>query len=907
MSSFIPIRVSARQEEKKLLPGASLTSMLFTLAFCLCLTAFFFQYTVRQDEERVESYVEGAVQSIAAATMQATFVNPVFDALMVTFARVQQDVANGVPMSQQQFQTYLWAQPVPGLETTSLQLLPRIAGTGPDARDNATRMLGDNERAQLPILEPNGNGARLATIRNEYFPVLREASYGITVDIPGMDRSTAPAHQLAMLQARDTGMLGLYSSFPATNLPGEEQVSHYYMPLYEGGLTPSTVAERREKLIGFVAAYTRYPASVMFDLLPQAYHGIEATFVQSPPGGESLMSLHGNIENYLQSSAVKLASYRMQGIDFTLAAKGSASLQRAMQTTTRWWVVGLGLLLTLWMQSMLFWSHLQSKKIVALVNERTRDLAERTTALTEANHALRQSEMRYRVLADNVSDVIYTCDFNGICTYISPSVQDQNGYSVDEYIGYPIYRFLEPASAELARSTLEKASKVLLDPEVQGYVHEIHEYETLCKYGGSKAIESTMDVLFGDNDRPIGFLGVVRDITERKKAEKEKENLQLAYRQAQKMEAVGTLAGGIAHDFNNLLTGILGHSELLKSEYGGNSEAHRSVELIEMAATRAKDLTSQLLGFARKGKFMLVPVEINPILCDLVDLIERTVDKNIVIHRVSCADNPTVLGDPGQISQIFLNLAVNARDAMPKGGRLTFKTEIQTLDNLTATTTLGLAAGQYCVISVSDTGIGIAKDKIERIFEPFFTDKEEGKGTGLGLAMVYGVVKNHKGAVNVYSEVGAGSNFKVYLPLHDNRTGEKRKSLARTVVKGTGNILLVDDQPVVRQVGEKMLSQLGYKVMLADNGETGLAYYREHWRTIDIVMIDLIMPRMGGLECLEEMKKLNPALKSILSTGFSREDIAGKINESHILGFIQKPYRVQELSEVIAGVKRRDQ
>ncbi len=895
----------ARQQHRQLLPGASLTSLAVTLALGLGITASAFQYAVHEDELRLDSHVENSVQAMAAASAVATYTQPLFDALTSAFTRIQQDVAKGVVMTDQQFRQYLWDKPVAGLETTSLALLPLVPAGQLKSRDLAKEILGNTERATLPVVEQGNKGLKAADARDAYFPVLREAGYGPTQETAGLDRSNLPDFQLAMLQARDSGMLTSRNYFPDHKADSEFFITVYYYPLYRGGIVPATVEARREQLIGYASAYTRYPAAALFDLLPQSYHGIEAVFLPAPPAGKVLESLSNEMAAFLHAPGVKKASYQALGQNFDIVAKASPSLVTSMQTSTRWWVLGIGVMLSLWMLSMLLWVRLQSNKIVALVNERTRDLADRSNALIDVNAALQESEIRYRMLANNISDVIYTSDLNGMCTYISPSVTQQCGYPVEELLGHPIYAHLEPRSAMMARAVMQKAVREIQSSEKKSDIHEFQEYEIRCKDGSTKTVESTMDVLFDEGGNPMGFLGVMRDISERKRAEKEKEQLQNAYRQAQKMEAVGTLAGGIAHDFNNLLTGVLGHADMLKAEYAGNPDAHRSVELIEMAAIRAKDLTSQLLGFARKGKFMLVPVEINTVLADLVGLMESTVDKNIVITRISCAGSPTVLGDPGQISQIFLNLAVNARDAMPKGGNLTFKTEVITLDELTSVASLGISAGEYCVISVSDTGIGIAEENIDRIFEPFFTDKEEGKGTGLGLAMVYGVVQNHKGAVHVYSEVGKGSLFKIYLPLHANPLQEQRKPLARQLVHGSGTLLLVDDQQLVRQVGEKMLTQLGYTVRLADNGVSGLEYYRQHWQEIDIVMVDMIMPKMGGLECLEAMKKINPALKAILSTGFSREDITGEINQSHILGFIQKPYRMQELSEVIAGVKQR--
>ncbi|HTR00927.1 MAG TPA: ATP-binding protein, partial [Candidatus Acidoferrum sp.] len=872
--------------DTRTLPGASLTALLLTLSLGLGATAFVFHYVVGQDEQQLQTYVGNAAAAIATSTSQTTYTQPVFDEINNVFAGIQQDVTNDVPITPQRLRNYLWKKPIQGLETTSLELLPRVTANELKSRETAKALTGHAEESTAPVIEDTGNGTAPASPRDDYFPILLEAGYGANLEPVGLDRSNLPDYQLAMMQARDSGMMTMRTRFPASEAASENFVAVYYYPIYRGGV-PATVQERRERLLGFVSAVTRYPGSAFYSFLPQSYHGIVATFVPAlaparvPAGDES------GIAGFLQRPDVKQGNYQTQGVNFTVVATASDALRQLLNGTTRWWILGLGGLVNLWMLSLLLWSRRQANRIVALVNERTHDLAERTKALTAANSALRQSELRYRTLADNISDVIFTCDKQGRFTYVSPSILELSGYAADDLVNSLFYSHLDLPSAQVAQQSFGQAVKTLEEHGGAETFHEVHEYQMLRKDGVCKPVESTLDALLGDDGRIIGFVGVMRDISERKRAEKEKDTLQQAYQQSQKMEAVGTLAGGIAHDFNNLLTGMLGHADMLKSESTQTPEALHSIAMIETAALRAKDLTSQLLGFARKGKFMQVPVEINTVLSELVGLLERTLDKNIQLTRITSAGNPTVLGDPSQINQVFLNLAVNARDAMPKGGSLGFKTEIVTLDELTAQASFGLVAGDYCMVSVSDTGIGIAPDKLERIFEPFFTDKEEGKGTGLGLAMVYGVVKNHKGAVKVYSEPGKGSIFRILLPLHANKLAEQRRPLARSLVQGSGTVLLIDDQHLVRQVGDKMLRQLGYEVVLRENGIDGLDYYRDHWRDIDVVMIDMMMPQMGGLECLDEMKKINPRLKAILSTGFSREDIAEKIQQSHILGFIQ--------------------
>lgn len=880
--------------------AASLMLVWLTLGLCLILTAAGYRYSVAVDERDAAKHLETSVTEIEAASGQATYMLPLLEELQKVFAAVQKDIDDGVPVDTTRLNGHLWAKPPLGLETTSLQLLPRVSAAEVQTRTLARALTGSvAQEALLPIvqLDDDGKTADLAS-QEEYFPVLVQTGPAIASQTSGLDRTLQPLHRLAMAMARDAGQLASVSSFPMNNSDNAFFATVYYFPLYRGGAMPATVEARRQQLVGFVSAYTRTPAKGAFEMLPQAYHGIEAAFTVELPKDPAYFDR--KLAAFLSSDEVKRVDYSTQGLKFSIAAVASPALRQSLATSTRWWVLGLGLLATGWMQSMLLWARHQSRKIVNLVEERTRDLAARTADLTSANRALLQSERRYRVLADNISDVIYTCNTQGVCTYVSPSVYAKTGYAPEEIVGKPIFDLFEKEAAERARGALGAA----LGDSAESDCHSAHEFNMRCKNGSIITMEASIGRLQGETGKIIGTLGVMRDISERKRAEQEKILLEQAYQQAQKMEAVGTLAGGVAHDFNNLLTGVLGHADMLKQEFQGSPDSLRSVELIEMAATRAKELTGQLLGFARKGKFMQVPVDINKILADLLGLLERTVDKNITITHVRGARNPLVLGDPGQISQIFLNLAVNARDAMPKGGTLTFKTEILSLDELSSYASFGLEPGDYCAVTVSDTGIGIAEDKLERIFEPFFTDKEEGKGTGLGLAMVYGVVKNHKGGVRVYSEVGKGTVFSIFLPLHEGVSQAAPEPKVRALVAGSGKVLLVDDQPLVRQVGERMLQKLGYEVVTRNDGVEGLEYYRDHWSSIDIVLMDMVMPRMGGIECLDEMKRINPGLKAVLCTGFSREDIAGKIQESHILGFIQKPYRMLELSEVVAGVNR---
>ncbi|MBI5117501.1 response regulator [Candidatus Poribacteria bacterium] len=378
-----------------------------------------------------------------------------------------------------------------------------------------------------------------------------------------------------------------------------------------------------------------------------------------------------------------------------------------------------------------------------------------------------------------------------------------------------------------------------------------------------------------------------RDIAERKM-------LQQQLVQAQKMESIGTLAGGVAHDFNNLLGAILGYSSLMRTKISESHPFYNYISTIERSATRAADLTGQLLAFARGGKYEMKPININDIVIETLGIMTRTFDKSIEIEQRLGPLIPTVEGDTTQIAQVILNLCVNARDAMPDGGKLLVETELVRLTDEYTKAHLEAKPGPYVALSVSDTGVGMDKATMQRIFEPFFTTKEEGKGTGLGLSMVYGVVKNHGGIVHVYSEPGEGAAFRIYLPA--NGKPETGKSLKRRApLEGNELILVIDDEEPLRSLARDVLESHGYRVIVAENGAEGADLYGKRMGEIDLVIVDMIMPKMGGRETFFKVRGLNPNAKVLLSTGYSQNGKAREILDSGAMGFVQKPYQVDTL------------
>ncbi|MGZ3593414.1 MAG: ATP-binding response regulator [Syntrophales bacterium] len=385
---------------------------------------------------------------------------------------------------------------------------------------------------------------------------------------------------------------------------------------------------------------------------------------------------------------------------------------------------------------------------------------------------------------------------------------------------------------------------------------------------------------------------ILKDISERKR-------LEARLRQAHKIEAIGTLAGGIAHDFNNLLMGIQGYASLILFDMNTNHPHYEKLKKIEDHVRSGAELTKQLLGFARGGRYEVAVADLNEIVDKTATMFGRT-KKEITIHRRFEENLWTAEVDRGQIEQVFLNLYVNAWQAMPGGGDLYLETANVTI-NKGYMKPFFVKPGRYVKISVTDTGIGMDEKTRERIFEPFFTTKEMGRGTGLGLASVYGIIKGHKGIINVYSEKGHGATFTVYLPASEKEF-VKEAHVPADAVKGEGTILLVDDEDMIVEVSRELLEVLGYHVHVAKNGRDAIEIYKEKQNEIDVIILDMIMPGMSGGEIFEVLKSINPDVRVILSSGYSINGKAKEIMKRGCKAFIQKPFQMGDLSDKIQKV-----
>ena len=523
----------------------------------------------------------------------------------------------------------------------------------------------------------------------------------------------------------------------------------------------------------------------------------------------------------------------------------------------------------------------------------SRDITERK----RAEEALLESEEQYRLSFTNVSDVIFTLNSNLVVSSISPSVERILGYKAEELVNRPI-QDLDLIPPEYLEKAFSETMRIFSGEQISNSI-----YEFIAKDGTRRVGEISGSPLH-NNGKIVGSISVARDITERKQAEEEKLSLQEQLRQSQKMEAIGQLAGGVAHDFNNLLTVIKGYSQLSLLDLKENDPLWEDIQEIQKATQRATDLTRQLLAFSRRQVLDLKVLNLNVLLKDLDKMLRRIIGEDIELVTLLTEDLGKVKIDPNQIEQVIFNLAVNARDAMPSGGKLTIETADVELDEEYARVHVGVTPGRYVSLSVSDTGIGMTREVKEKVFDPFFTTKEKGKGTGLGLSMVYGIVKQSNGNIMVYSEPHRGTTFRIYLP----RTEEEADILGDREEKdfpprGSETVLLVEDDELVRNLANRLLEQQGYRVLKASNGQEALLVAKEHvGETIHLLLADIVMPQMGGKELADWLKISRPNVKVLYTSGYSDDAIVHHGVLDPGTHFLQKPFSLKTLSQKVREV-----
>lgn len=494
-------------------------------------------------------------------------------------------------------------------------------------------------------------------------------------------------------------------------------------------------------------------------------------------------------------------------------------------------------------------------------------------------------------IVESSDDAIIGKNLDGIITSWNKGAAKIYGYRDTDVLGKPISLLVPPDRQDEVSQLLKR---IKLGEHVE-------HYETVRRKKDGREIDVSLTVspVRNAQGEVVGASTTARDVTEQK-------SLQRQLLQAQKMEALGTLAGGIAHDFNNLLTVILGYSELLLIGKDERDPSYADLQKIHQSARSGADLVQRILAFSRKTEINPRPLNLNHEIEQMKKLLGRTIPKMIEIRLLLSDELAIVNADPVQIEQILMNLAVNAKDAMPDGGKLTIETTNVALDEEYCRMHLGSKAGDYVLLTIWDTGNGMEKDILKHIFEPFYTTKGIGRGTGLGLAIVYGIVKQHDGYITCYSEPGMGTTFKIYLPVISGEAKSEIPTVKHKLPRGTESILLVDDEEYVRDLGKRILERSGYTVFSAANGKEALDLYKKERSEISLVVLDLIMPQMGGKECLEALLKIDPLVKVLIASGYAAEGQTKDTIEAGAKGFVGKPYDMKQMLQAVREVLDSD-
>jgi PAS domain S-box-containing protein len=508
-----------------------------------------------------------------------------------------------------------------------------------------------------------------------------------------------------------------------------------------------------------------------------------------------------------------------------------------------------------------------------------------------AQEAIRQSEENLAVTLNSIGDAVIATDKAGAVARMNPIAEQLTGWSLEEARGLPLDTVFVVVNAFTREKVESPVSKVLREGKVVGLAnHSI----VVRRDGQERQIADSGAPIRNRNGEVIGVVLVFQDVTEHYKLEEQ-------LRQAQKMEVVGRLAGGIAHDFNNLLSPILGYSEMALTSLDTASELYNDIQEIHQAAERARSLVSQLLAFSRKQILEIKPVELNKAVSDLRNLLKRIIGEDIQIALYTDPDSLVVMADPRQLEQIVLNLAVNARDAMAGGGVLTIETSRVEVDESFIQSHADMEPGLHALLTVTDTGEGMTPDVVKHIFEPFYTTKKLGEGTGLGLATVYGIIKQHHGGIWVYSEPDKGTTFKIYLPLRGNEKlaapPQARGEAAGRAGKET--ILLVEDEPVVRTSARRILERFGYTVLEAANGEVAQTIAAEFTGAIHLMLTDVIMPDMNGRQLYAKICEIRPGIRVVYMSGYTENVIASRGVLEPGITFLQKPFTMDALTRKI--------
>jgi len=522
-----------------------------------------------------------------------------------------------------------------------------------------------------------------------------------------------------------------------------------------------------------------------------------------------------------------------------------------------------------------------------------RDITERK----KMEEAFRKSEEKFKDLFDYAPVGYHELDKEGRIINVNRRELEMLGYTYEEMMGQYAWKFVVEEETS-HQSVLGKLAGVILPSKTLERIFRRKDGTTLPVLIEDQPIRDS-------EGKIIGMRSTQQDISERKKVEQEVASLQEQLRQSQKMEAIGILSGGIAHDFNNILTVISGNVQLSMMDLQEGDPLKASLEEIKKASDRAADLTRQLLAFSRKQILEMKVLDLNLVLQRLDKMLRRIIGEDIELEVIGAEPLGMVRADPGQIEQVILNLSVNARDAMPEGGKLTIETANVELDEAYARKHIAVNPGPYVMLAISDTGTGIPPEIKERIFEPFFTTKEIGKGTGLGLSTVYGIVRQSGGNIWVYSEPKKGTSFKIYLPRVDEPLDELREEIVKEIPCGNETVLIVEDEETVRKLAIRILKRQGYRILDASQGGEAFLLSEKYKEPIHLILTDVVMPGMSGRQLAERLREIHPEAKVLYMSGYTDNAILHHGVLEPGLQFLQKPFTMEGLSRKVREVLDR--
>ena len=518
------------------------------------------------------------------------------------------------------------------------------------------------------------------------------------------------------------------------------------------------------------------------------------------------------------------------------------------------------------------------------------------TDLKQAEEAVRTSRENLMITLNSIADGVIATDAEGHVVSINPVAEKMTGCISREAIGLKLGVILNLINPDGEHQPVDEIMRLAMqDGELTGLAHQL---SLQARDGTLRDVSLNWSPIRKEKGRYAGLVLVLRDVTEENR-------LTHRLNETQRMESIGRLAGGVAHDFNNLLAGIIGYSELLNISLTEHHEGRTYLKGIFEASERARDLVQQLLAFSRRSARDTKPLDLHIVIGQFTSLLQHTLDRRIAITQHLNATSTAVLGDRTQLQNALLNLGVNARDAMPSGGTLTITTRNITLgSNECERYSYPIRPGGYIEVSVVDTGVGMDRETLNHIFEPFFTTKGKMGGTGLGLAAVYGTVKDHGGYIDVSSKPGHGTSFTIGIPTTSETVTGDHAAAQASSESGSGCILIVDDEDIVLKTVDEILRSLGYKTKIATNGREAMAVYTEHHAAINLVILDMIMPELSGEETFRELKKINPQIRAIISSGYMQDHRMDALVELGVLGIMQKPFRKNELAAKVAAAMR---